>query len=436
MQQRTHRAPPSKGPFGLLPDADRDPHPRRTWLVETGFDVVLGLAYRREIVYPGDYRLDPGTLIASNHQRDVDGPMLGTVLVRRRGLHFTWPLPFYATREDLFRPGILSRLTMHWPKPVSALLGHVSLAWFFPLGRAEPIRRVREFTLGETLRALIDAGCGDDDGASLLNARGRRETGAAPGAFPLRALLERDDIPLESWWGLRRLSPPAFGKLAPAFRNTVEMQLRGFARRLDEGRCVYFSPEGSISIDGRFGRIRGGFFRLCRMTATPPRILPMGIAYDTLAAGRPRVVIRIGRPFLADLAASRREFDARLRAAILALVSVTPSHLVARFLACGPARFGTADLAGWLRRMLDTAARQGVALDPLFARIPPERLAEQRLRWLARKRLIVRDGDAWRNAWPHGACPGWRKPADVVRYLSNGLEDLLPGQQPADPEGG
>jgi hypothetical protein len=193
-----------------LPDADLDAHPFGSWLLEMGFDVWIRMVYNRVVVLPDDFHLAPGTLIASNHQRDVDGPMLGTLLARRRGLRFEWPLPFYATREDLFRPGILSRLTVHWPRSVSALLGYISLAWFFPLGRAEPMRRVREYTLGETLRALCDAGLGEVDCASLLNARGRRETGIATGALSVSAAANRRDLPLESWWGLRRLTLPAF----------------------------------------------------------------------------------------------------------------------------------------------------------------------------------------------------------------------------------
>lgn len=410
-----------------MPDAQLDAHPFATWLLELGFDAWLCTVYRREVLFPPDFHIRPGTLVASNHQRDVDGPMLGTVLVRRRGLRFEWPLPFYATREDLFQPGILARLTVHWPKLLSMLLGHVSLAWFFPLGRAEPMRRTREFTLGDALQTLADAGLGERDAASLLNARGRRETGLEPGAATVDETLARPGPVLDHWWGLRRLGREARTAIAGGFRATVRRQLEGFALRLDRGRCVYFAPEGSISTDGRFGRVRAGFYRLCRMTQDPPWIQPIALGYDSLAPGRTRVVIRIGEAFRADVRANRRGFDTALRDAIVGIEPLTPSHLLARFLLHGPRCFTADDLATWLERGHATLAAGGVGLDPLFARESPQALAHRRLRWLQRKRLVARDGDGFRNTCPRDVAPGWRQPAAVARFMDNRLGDVVPG---------
>jgi 1-acyl-sn-glycerol-3-phosphate acyltransferase len=409
-----------------VPDLACDAHPFGSWLLQMGFDTWIRAAYRREIVMPDDFRLAPGTLIASNHLRDVDGPMLGIVLARRRGLRSRGRPPFYATREDLFRPGILSRLTVHWPAPVSALLGHVSLAWFFPLGRAEPMRRVREFTLGEALLALCDEGCADEDCHGVLNARGRRETGVTPGSCTVRAAAVRRDPPLESWWGLRRLTLPAFRKVAPSFRAAVATQLAHFTDRLERGFSVYFSPEGTISMDGHFSRIRAGFYRLVRATTTRTWIQPMALAYDTLAPGRSRVVIHVGARFLANATLGRRAFDAALRRAILDCVPVTPSHLLARYLLHGPTSFTRGDLAGWMARSHAALRTMHPSLDPLFARQGVEAITNERLRWLERMQLAERRGATFENICPRDAPPGWRTPANVVRYLDNNLADLVP----------
>ena len=427
MQQRATPAMTTRGAQSRLPDAAIDAHPVGNWLLQMGFDLWIRMGYDREIVAPAHFQLAPGSLIASNHQRDVDGPMLGIVLARRRGLHFEGTPPFYATREDLFQPGILSRLTVHWPAPLSALLGCISLAWFFPLGRTEPIRRVREFTLGETLLALREQGCGDDDCWALLNPRGRRETALAPGACSVQAALARRDLPLESWWGLRRLSLPAFRKLRAAFRAVVDAQLAHFASRIDRGCSVYFSPEGTISMDGHFGRIRAGFFRLARSTRAPPWIQPMAIGYDTLAPGRSRVVIRVGERFRADPSLDRRAFDMSLRRAILDNVPITPSHLLARFLLHGPEIFTARDLGHWLNHGVSKLYECGASPDPLFARADIHQLASERLHWLQRKRLVARTRRGrFRSTVPQDVEPGWRTPAGVVRYLDNGLADLLP----------
>lgn len=415
--------PPSQT---ALSGKDRDARPIASWLLKMGFDLTIKALYRREILFPPDFLIPPGTLIASNHQRDVDGPMLGTVLARRHGLRFQWPSPFYATREDLFRPGILSRLTVRWPRPLSALLGLISLAWFFPLGHAEPMRRVWEFTLGDALRALVGAGLGDADAGALLNARGRRETAIGRGERSVRALLARSGAVLEARRGLRRLGPDARAAIEPGFRATVDRQLAHFAKRLDRGRCVYFSPEGTISKNGHFGRVRAGCFRLARMTGSAPWIQPMALGYDTLAPGRSRVVIRVGTAFRADAGARRRDFDANLRGAVLDLVPITPSYLLARFLLHGPRTFTLHDFSSWLVRTRDALARNGATLDPLFERVPADHLAACRLRWLSRRRLVLRDGENFRNICPCDVEPGWGKPANIVRYLDNGLGDAVP----------
>lgn len=427
MQQRATPATTPTGPAWMrLSDAVVDAHPLGNWLLQMGFDLWIRCCYDRELLAPAHFKPAPGSLIASNHQRDVDGPMLGLVLAQRHGMHFAGTPPFYATREDLFRPGILSRLTVHWPRPISALLGRISLAWFFPLGRTEPMRRVREFTLGDALLALCDEGCGDDDCGAVLNARGRRETGLHAGACSVRAALERRDLPLESSWGLRRLTLPACRKLLPGFRAVVDAQLAHFSRRIDRGGCVYFSPEGTISMDGHFGRIRAGFYRLARTTTTPPWIQTMALGYDSLAAGRTRVVIHVGKRFRADTTLDRRAFDAALRRAVLDTVPITPSHLLARFLSHTRMPFATRDLGEWLTRGIATLRRGGTTLDPLFARTDMHALVAERLRWLRRRKLVRRDGAGFRTMFPQDAEPGWRTPAGVVRYLDNSLDDIVP----------
>ncbi|MGH8114619.1 MAG: hypothetical protein ACREPS_06155 [Rhodanobacteraceae bacterium] len=426
MEYRATQTPNDDTPQTWLPEANQFAHPFATWLLELGFDLYLCTVYRRERRFPQNFRMAPGTMIASNHQRDVDGPMLGNALVRRHGLRFQSPLPFFATREDLFQPGILARLTVHWPAPVSAVLGHIPLRWFFSLARTEPMRRTREFTLGDALRALVEADLGDRDAASVLNARGSRETGIVPGGISVRNLLRRREPSLESWWGLRRLAPSARAAISADFRATVQRQLAHFARRLDQGHCVYFAPEGGISTDGHFARVRAGFYRLNHLARTAPWIQPLALGYDTLAPGRSRVVLGIGEKFRVDVGASRREFDASLRRAVLDIVPITPSHLLARFLLHGPRTFALDDLTGWLLRNRDSLAKNGVTLDPLLECVPIDHLAKHRLRWLARKRLVVRDGTGFRNVCPRDAAPGWHKAANIIRYLDNGLADAVP----------
>lgn len=413
--------------FRGIPDAQLDPHPRLTWLVEMGFDLGVRLLYRKQEIWPDDARLVPGTLIISNHQRDADVPVIGTTLCQRRGLRFRWPLSFFVAREDLFRGGFLAEYFGGWPL-IGPLLGHVRLQWFFKAARAYPMRRVREFSLIETVEALRDAGLGSAEVTEVFNARGQHELHARLGALPLRvAELDGRRLRMLPHWGLRRLRLSALRRIAPAFRATVQQQLAGYARLLDAGRVVYIAPEGLISETGRFGRVRQGTRWLYRHAAAPPAVLPVALSYDALAPGKRRVLVHVGRLVRRLDASSEALFAAQLRRLIQELYMLNPSHLIARFLVAGPLRFTTAEFRAWMQRALDLARTQGVALDPLLQRVPAGELWVRRLRWLQRRRLLDGKAGDWHNVLDRTASPGWQQPANIVRYLDNTLAEAAPG---------
>lgn len=419
--------------FGWLPDAALDPHPRLTWLAECCFDLAVLALFHKEEIYPADYRLEAGMLIVSNHQRDADVPILTTTLCRREGLHIRWPLPFYATREDLFRRGILADLLAEWPAPVPQILRCIALPWLLGIVRAEPMRRVREFTLGETLGAVTRNGMAQRHPGEVFNARGDRELAAGLGDLPDRVAAvkpHRLGRLRRTFWGLRRLRREALGALEPEFKATIAQQLSRFASHLDAGRIVYFAPEGTISASGRFGRIRSGAWRLYHLAERAPPVLPCTLSYDPLASGKLRVVVHVGTTLREMPTHNKRSFDARLRREILGGYAVTASHLSARFLAAGPKAFSSRDFAEWLARGGAEIRRAGLVLGPLIDRAPAEALADERLEWLARKRLVERTRYGWRRLWSPGATPGWSEPARIVPYLDTAFGEvceLAPG---------
>lgn len=405
-----------------LPDAELDPHPRLTWLAECCFDLVIRRLYRIDAHYPPDYHLAPGTLVVSNHRRDIDVPLLASVLCRRSGLRPEQPLPFFAGREDLFRRDFLSEYLHAWPRPLQLALGRIPLAWLFRAMRVEPIRRVREFSLTEAFSQLRNP----DDTAHWLNGRGRLErmngTRNNPG---------RHGKPMERRpWGLRRLRGEARQALDPEFRATVATQLERFVTLLDAGRIVYLAPEGANSRDGRLGRIRAGAWELVQRAAVTPPILPLALSYDALRAGRLRAVIRMGTPMIRYATDQRGRFDAMLRTQIRRLFPVNPSHLVSCFLVHGPTTFTTDDFAHWLGHARHQLSATRCSLDPEYAHADLAHLAIKRLKWLCRAKLIARTQGGWRNNWPQDTQPSWRSPAGTVRYCDNALADHLQALAP------
>jgi len=420
--------------FRGIPDAERDPHPRLAWLFESGFEFTVISVYRREAYFPPGYQLPPGTVVISNHQRDADVPILGTALCRRRDLRFQWPLPYFAAREDLFRRGFLTEYVAGWPPPVPQLLGRIPLRWFFEILRTRPIRRVREFGLAETLQAVRAAGLGATEPHAILNMRGQRELTSLLGTLPPQIAeikLRRDRTALAGVWGLRRLQCTALRQLKSAFRATVTAQLHAFAALLDAEHSVYFSPEGVISADGRFGRVRGGLRQLCRLAASPPRLLPVALSYDGLGPGKLRVIMQVGELLECPDTTRATAFSAAVRRAVLELVAVNPSHLLAVYLSIGPLQFSTHELSDWLNQTLALITRHNLRIDPRFAEHATGAALEKRLHWLQRKGLVRFEHGRWQNLWPRNTQAGWQTRAQQVRYFANGLGDLMPDWQQA-----
>lgn len=120
-------------------------------------------------------------------------------------------------------------------------------------------------------------------------------------------------------------------------------------------------------------------------------------------------------------------FAAAVRSAILNLLRVNPSHLLAVYLSAGPLDFSTHEFGDWLRRTLELSAQRGLKLDPRFAEHASDAALEKRLHWLRRKRLLRFERGRWQNLWPRNTPAGWQTPAQQVAYCANTFDELLPG---------
>jgi hypothetical protein len=418
--------------LNLMPDAEHYSHPSFSWFVAFCFDLAVGHIYRVERMIPRGHRLRPGMLVVSNHVRDSDIPILMQALCRRRGWRFHAPLPYFAAREDLLRRDALA--TLAWPAPGSRLLGLIPVGWFFRALRVRPMRRLREFTLGDTVSELLKGGFAAVHPRDLFNTRGQRELTAQLGALP-SALAAIDLRQLghlrSSIWGLRRLRLAALRQIETGFRAHVSRQLADFASLLDAGHAVYVAPEGVISSSGRLGRIRAAPWQLLQRCSRPIAILPNALSYDPLRPGRLRVVVHSGEAMIGLEGADPRDLANLMRLAILRLRVVTASHLTAWFLCVGPGRFTTNEFIDGWQQGVDIAGAVGLTVDPLLLRKPLALLASERLCWLQRKRLISGAGTYWLNTWPRDAPPGWSSAAGTVALLFNALADLSPQWQRA-----
>lgn len=421
--------------FITLPDEKQEQHPYLTWIVMYGFDIVVKSLFKIEAIYPIDYKVEPGTLLISNHQRDSDVPVLTVPFVLRKGTRTHFPLPFYATREDLFYPGFLEKLLLEagWNRKISKFLGKIPLNWLFFLSRTRPIRRIPEFTLKEMLQEIIQFYPSTSLTVDLLNARGQREIIEAIGYLP-KYLGNLMSLPLHEcgyrFWGIRRFKVNVLRKIHFNFIQKTISQLNVFKELLNQGRIVYISPEGTISRNGKMGRIRDGAVQLCRQCRNPPPIQPIVLAYDTLKPGiRKRVVVHIGQA-IRSYDPHTSNFKHNMQHILIKLHCVTPSHLLACYLKNGPKNFRTPDLLVWLKDTLVVLTEESIPLDPLFQQKPIELWLPERLAWLQGRQIIkASKNQSWINMFEGHSSSGWKSPLEMIEYFSNSFESIIETEQ-------
>lgn len=398
-------------------------------------DAFVRTRFRIEVRRPDRFSESPATLVASNHRRDADAPILATLLGRRRGLRYRGILPSFVARADLFRRGFLRDYLESWPEPLRERLSGLDLSPILAALGAHPMSRPFEQSLGHVLEDVLDA-LGDRPLEEVLRPRtlARFQAVAGPSAGPLRVsdVLSRPyRALLRRHRGFARLERSCFVSLLPYERAVIAAQLEVFVQLLDRGGVLLLEPEGVVSRSGGFGRFREGLYQLVNRPRADVRVLPVGITYDFMTTARPRVFVNFGPELTHLRGLSRDTLEHRVGRAIAAQTTVTASQLASRQLRELQAR-GGGDLTSkeLSRRVGEEAGRYVAAghhVDPRL--LDPAWRGRRVLDWLAYlsadPRLVEGDGRRFAVHDGHDEVrPGLGEPAREVAYATNELEAL------------
>lgn len=400
------------------------------------FDAAVRTSYRVEVSGLAHYTRARPTLIVATHRRDTDGPLLGSALIERHGRLPVGRLPHFVAREDLFRRGFLREYLTGWPAPLREFLGLVNVAPVLDLLHAHPMRRIPERSLWETLEDVREV-CGDLPLSQVLRPRWVEQfQRLAPRARPelkvSEALRRRYRPLLRRRHGLSKLTLPCFRAIAEYERRAINAQLDRFVALLDRGESVQLEPEGTISTNGDFHRIRSGLYTLLTHPRRPPHVLPVGITYDFMCTGSARVFVNVGPELVGLEALPRREVNARVAGAIRTLTTVTVSQLASSFLlrcargASGLQPVSIAELEGFVEQQAAHWRRSGLHVDPR-AIDPRRRRVRLRgyLRYCLRHGTLVRRRGALYVVTADSADSADRGPApsaaQSLRYAENEL---------------
>jgi 1-acyl-sn-glycerol-3-phosphate acyltransferase len=399
------------------------------------FDIGLRHLYPIDVRGLEHFTCSPSTLVVSNHRRDSDGPIIASVLLRRRSLRVQGVRPCFVAREDLFRRGFLDEYLKDWPVPVRRPLSGINLRPFLEMMQAFPMRRVPERTLSEVLEEVLTV-FGDLPLDEVLRPcwteKFEQASGTAARRLRVRQVLARRRYKrlLCQQHGLSKLSRRRFQALLPYERAIIEAHLQHFTRLLEQGATLLLEPEGAVSLDGRFGRLRAGLHALLNRPHTSPRVLPVGITYDLMTDGPKRVFVNVG-PEMDDLRGlSRRETDTRVAAAIRARVTVTCSQLASGFLFLvrrnGERFVMQQELEEYVGDEAARYARNGLPVDARLLE-PAQRHAciAGYVRNCVRRRILMRSRGRLQLASDHeGELPCLSHPGGLIGYMHNELSVL------------
>lgn len=382
------------------------------------------------------YTRSPSTLVVYNHRRDADTPIIGNVLFGRHPLLSQSPRPTFIAREDLFRPHFLSNYLENWPSPLRTLISPLGLRPFLWALQAYPMRRIQERTLGEVLEDVLRL-FGDLPIDQVLKAEwvdqfSLLEPAEEPSLTVRRAMGERFRPLLRQGYGLTKLTRNRFRAIKPHERAVIDAHLQLFVKLLEQGESLQLAPEGAVSKDGGFARIRAGLHVLLNRPRTLVRVLPVGITYDFMTCGRSTVFVNIGQEMTDLRGLKPSEASSRVAKAIWAQSTITASQLASQMLSTIRNRGGytvrEGELLQYVAGEAERWAEDGLYVDPrlLLREERKKRMAEYIEHCVGSGELIPRTMGRYSlrssNGEPDPAW--WGDPRGQINYINNEFTTL------------
>jgi 1-acyl-sn-glycerol-3-phosphate acyltransferase len=303
-------------------------------LLALSFYVLLHAIYDIRIIGLDNYAASPSTVIAINHKRDLDFPMITPILYVRKTFLHPRLRPCLVARDDMFESGYF---TSHSSStlPFGRLLHHWNPASILHPLPAYPI----SYLARKPLRTLL---------YDVINIEGNMQLRNVIKAEQLQRFARMLDLPADSalsslfirdllgydYRALHELPTDVGilrGRLPRQVRahsiKMVDEQLHVFAHVLDEGGTCLLAPEGNLWPDGRFWPVKSGLHRLISMTKADARILPVNITYDFMRQGRMPIYITLGEEILGARELPRVKLETLMRKRLVGLGPVTMGQL-------------------------------------------------------------------------------------------------------------
>jgi len=308
------------------------------WLAVT-FYVLFHSIYDIRLEGLENYTASPSSLITINHKRDLDIPVVASILHLRKTAFKNRLRMHFVARDDLFCPGFL---TAHFPifGITGKLVHRINLKPVMKALQAHPISQLVRNRISFLMREIMRID-GNLQLKQVIKPEGLEKFTQLLG---MRNGFRLDDIKVSDFLGYsfcklhHQVADKNIlqGRLTRAIREktltAINEQLKDIALILDGGGICMLAPEGQLSPDGRFWPVKSGLFRLFSMTTSNIRVLPVNTTYDFMTRGRMRIYMTIG-PELIDLRNYNKvELEQRVQKSIVTSGPITLGHLGSEYL--------------------------------------------------------------------------------------------------------
>lgn len=281
-----------------------------------------------------NFSYQPSTVIVCAHKRDLDIPVVVPSLYyhQRPGHLKDLKNLYFPARDDLYERGFLT-VYFPWLNALRFLIKRISVAGNFRAVQACPVKLPDEQTVNQLLNETLRLEGNLRLQEALTPEWSDRLMGELPSNSPLcltDAIQLAPLTALAQYATPRMFAEPLASKIRERHHCTIMTQLRHLTRILDKGGSLFIAPEGRVTPDGRFGKMRAAFTRIVQQAYVDVRMLPINLTYDFMDTERAKVIVNIGPEVPSLKKFSKVELGQLVKQEIGKLGTVTMSGLASK----------------------------------------------------------------------------------------------------------
>jgi hypothetical protein len=310
-------------------------HSYRNW-VTMRFYLGSRMNYRLKVHGIKHFKYRPSTIIACGHKRDMDIPLVIPVffLFQRPSRLKYLRLLYVAARDDVFEDGFLMN---YFPllDQIRPVLARLSVKRIFDLLQACPVKLPDEQTVNQLLHETrrIEGNLAVSEAFDEEWQRRLLGENAGKPDLTLSDVIYRAPLEVLAQYATPRMfREPLATRIRQRHATTMVQQLRTMTRILEKGGMLLVLPQGQVTPDGRFSKMRAAITRLVLQTRAETTLLPTNITYDFMDTIRPSVTVLIGPEVTGLKHHTKNELAEIIREKVARLSCVTLGGLASRWL--------------------------------------------------------------------------------------------------------